>query len=312
MNILTRRFLTIFIFLSVICFSQNKRDHFIADSIVAKSKGWKNIDKNNFDRLLKNIIQLEKDYNTVEPQYRFMLLESAYSLGEISFFKAQLTILVEKYGFHVPYMREDINYYKALMNGELSEWFKEMYLEKHVIWLKNNFDKQKDLFVLNTLNEKDQFVDTYASNISSRVQLDSVQKEKHLEILSEYFFKNASVLYDITQKWKAYPTAKSFALIQKPITTMELHNMQSKHNFNQFYLLFFDYYKKAYLNNDDYYITFDNLDFRSYIHNGYSLFRRINKKDIPEYFWRNKDPDEVIPIKDIKFSNQIIKEFKWY
>jgi hypothetical protein len=293
-------------------FSQNRRDIFLRDSIWSKSNGWNKIEKKTFANLIKNIEQLEKEYNTYEADIRYSLLQSAYASDEIDFFKEQLSICVEKYGVQVPYMTEKENYYDAIMKGNLASWFKEMYLEKHMIWIKNNFDKQIDLKRLNALHEKDQFVDSFAINLINNMPLDSVQQTKELKILSEYFFKSAAVLFGITQKWKAYPTAKSFAIIQNPTSIVETHNQQSKYNFERFYLLFFDYYKKAYLDNDLYYTYFDNFDFHSYRHFGYSIFNKLYKKDIQKEWWTtNKDPNEDIPIKDIKFSNQIKKEFKW-
>jgi hypothetical protein len=182
-----RFLLACFVFISIICSAQNKRDKFITDSISSISQGWRNLDSPKFNRLLQNIEKLEKDYNTYEAQYRFMLLESAYTIGKIDFFKAQLAISVEKYGVQVPYMKEKESYYNAIMTGELSSWFKEMYLEKHLIWLKNNFDKQIDLKKMNGLYERDQILIGFSSSLENRIELDTIQKKKKHELLSEYY-----------------------------------------------------------------------------------------------------------------------------
>jgi hypothetical protein len=292
-------------------FSQNKRDLFIADSIIPKAKGWNRVDKKTFEKLIKNIEQLEKDYNTYEAEMRYRILESAYNIGEIDFFKNQLSICVEKYGVQIPYMSEKESYYSVIMNGDLAEWFKKMYLEKHMIWLKNNFDKQVDLKKLNELHHNDQLLNSFSIRLGNELKYDSIQKKKSRSLFSEYAMKNLSNLYVVTQKNKAYPTAKTFAIVQNPFSIVELHNSQLKDNFERYYILFFDYYKKAYLDNDLYYSYFDEIDFHSYIHYGCTIFKKIYKKDINEVWWTNKNPNEDIPIKDIDFSNKIKKEFKW-
>ena len=294
-------------------FSQNSRDKFITDSIMPYA--GKNNNSAMFHKLLKNIQQLELDYNTYEPDFRYyMLLEHAYNVGEILFFKEQLSILVERYGFQVPYMKETESYYKAIMTGELATWFREMYLEKHVIWLKNNFDKQIDLRKLNALSEMDQAINSYYHYVKDNLALDSIQKAKNRELSDTYLLKSAGILNSVANKNKAFPTGKSFAVVQNTFSIVETHNMQSQRNYDRFYILFFDYYKKAYLNNDMYYTIFNNLDFYSFEHHGYQKFGLLTKEEMMKWQIKNKLKINTIdiPIEDKKFSDQLKKEFKWY
>lgn len=302
--------LSILVLLNLCSFSQNLRDKFVKDSI---SPFFGIDNKIGFDKLLKNIVRLEKDYNTYEPNYRYtMLLESSYNIGNFSFFKEQLSILVEKYGFQVAYMKETESYYKAIMTGELAVWFKEMYIEKHVVWLKNNFEKQIGLRKLNALAELDQSLNSYSHQVDNKLDLDSIQLVKNREIIGDFFLKNAGVLNNVANLNKAYPTAKTFALVQNPFIVVELHNLQIKQNFNRFYILFYDYYKKAYLNNDLTIGTFSNIDLLGFSHFGYQKFGLLTKEKVLYYLkdkYENKD--FKMPIEDIKFSEQVKKEFKW-
>lgn len=306
---LNRVSLFLFFFIYSSSFSQNSRDKFIIDSIAT----FYSNDKIGFNKLLKNIVQLEKEYNTYEPDFRHSLLEKSFNIGELSFFKEQLTIFVEKYGFQVAYMKETESYYKSIMTGDLSEWFKEMYLEKHVVWLKNNFEKQIALRKLNALYEIDQKLNSYSHQIEYKLNLDSVQSVKNREINSNFHFKNAAVLHGVIMLNNAYPTGKSFALVQNPFHIVELHNMQVKENFNRFYILFYDYYKKAYLNNELYYTCFESIDFYAFAHFGYQKFGLLTKQNVLNSYLKDRyeNKDFTMPIEDKKFSDQVKKEFKW-
>ena len=295
---------------------QNKRDYFIRDTIVSLNTNLSNNNnEDNFNKLVNSIEKLEKDYNTYEPEFRYhLLLHNAYNLNKIDFFKNQLSVLVEKYGFDVAYMSEQESYYNTIMKGKLSSWFKDMYLEKHFIWLKNNFEKQIDLRKLNNLHEKDQLINIYSLSLDVGAKHDSIQHKKDRELKSIYSMNNAFELYKITQKYNAIPTGKTFALVQNQYAIIESHNLQLEDNYDRYYLLFFDYYKKAYLANEIDYIIFSHIDFNSYIHKKKQKFGLITKQNVLDSYLTKKDkicPD-IIPIEDIEFSRKIKKEFGWY
>ncbi|MEO8234755.1 MAG: hypothetical protein ABI549_05015 [Flavobacterium sp.] len=109
----------LFIIPTTTIFCQNVRDKFIRDSIVSYVTTFSNDpNETKFEKLKKSIEKLEKDYNTYEPDFRYhLLLQNAYNLNKIDFFKDQLTILVEKYGFDVAYMTEKESYYNNIMKG---------------------------------------------------------------------------------------------------------------------------------------------------------------------------------------------------
>lgn len=308
---LTKHILLIFLLISNFVSSQNIRDKFITDSI---SPFYGVDNKISFDKLLKNIIQLEKDYETYEPDYRYsMLLESSFNIGNIPFFKEQLTILVEKYGFQVAYMKESESYYKSIMVGDLAKWFKEMYLEKHLIWLRNNFDKQIGLRKLNALHDMDQKLTSFANHFNSRLDLDYNQSLVSSQIKAEYVFKNLGVLHGVSNLNKAYPTGKSFALVQNPFFIVELSNMQVKENFNRFYILFFDLYRKAYLKNDIHFGKFSDIDLHCFFHFGFQKFGLLSKELVLKSYIKEEyeNRDFMIPIFDKNFSDQLKKEFRW-
>ncbi|WP_394758301.1 hypothetical protein [Flavobacterium sp.] len=313
---MNKKILLLCLFFTVTVICQNKRDHFIHDTIVNLNANLaNNYNEDNFNKLLNSIEKLEKNYNTYEPEFRYhLLLQNAYKLNKIDFFKNQLSILVEKYGFDVAYMSENESYYNAIMKGDLSFWFKEMYLEKHFIWLKNNFEKQIDLRKLNSLHEKDQLINTYSLSLDVRAKHDSIQHKKDRELISIYSMRNAGELYTITQKYNAIPTGKTFALVQNQYAIIESHNLQLEDNYDRYYMLFFEYYKKAYLGNEITYTIFSNFDFNSYVHKKKQKFGLITKQNVLESYLTDKDkicPD-VIPIEDLEFSKKIKKEFKWY
>ncbi len=289
--------------LCFICFysvSQNTRDVFIHDSISSKIE---------YAILKKNILKLEGQSGGYEPDFKYRLLNSSFTHNDILFFKKELSLLVEKYGFNVAYMSGDEKYYNAIMKGDLSKWFKKMYLKCHTKWLKNNFEKQIDLRKLNELAVKDQLVNSYAANVSEIPGLDSIQKERNMKLLSSYFYKNASTLHHITQKHQNLPTAKSFALVQNGYGIVTIHNLQAKANYDNYWTLFYPYYKKAYLKDQIDYMIFRNYDNLSYLHYGYQVFGLISIKNIPDHYRKSNGE---IPIKDPDFAKKIKSEFKWY
>ena len=262
----------------------------------------------NYPLAKKRILKLEEKHG-YEPELKHRLISQSFINNDIDFFKKELSILVEKYGFQLIYLKETEVYFNSITKGELSSWFKEMYLEKHFIWMKNNFDKQLDLKKLNDIGNKDQLIRRYSSLLNKILTLDSVQNINTYKAMGELDFENIADLYGITHKWDTYPTGKSFALIQRSYTIAEIHNLKAKENFDRFWLLFYPFYKKAYLNNEISYIHFKNYDSYSYIHHGYQKFGLLNVEEIPDLYM-NLGLKEV-PLKDFDFYFKILKEFNW-
>ncbi len=296
----------LFLIMYSTCLSQNDRDKLILDSIEPYINHI-NLTKEQYFQTKKAIGILETDYG-YEPDYKYRLLDKSYIFDDLEFFKQELAVLVEKYGFHVAYMSESESYFEAITKGVLKEWFKKMYLEKHFIWLQNNFEKQIDLRKLNELRAKDQLVNKYAAKLPHTLKLDSVQNALNLKYLQDFFYTNITDLYQITNKWSSYPTGKSFAIIQNNFGVVEFHNSQVIENFERYWPQFFPFYKKAYLNNQITYMPFRNHDNFSYLHYGFQKFGLISIKDIPQEYRKN---DDEIPIHDIKFMNEVKRELKW-
>jgi len=262
----------------------------------------------NYPLAKKRVLKLEQKYG-YEPELKHNLIRHSFRNNDLDFFKKELSILVEKYGYQLIYTKETEPYYITITEGELSSWFKKMYLEKHFIWMKNNFDKQLDLKKLNDIRDKDFLIRKHTNLLSSKLEFDSIQNINKANVMSELDFENIADLYQITQKRKKYPTGKTFALIQKGFGIAEMHNIQAKDNFDRFWLLFYPYYKKAYLNNEISYIHFKNYDSFSYIHHGCQKFGLLNSEDIPDLYMNSGLKE--IPLKDFDFYFKILKEFNW-
>jgi len=282
--------------------SQNQRDIIVHDSLSYM------VMYTNYPIAKKRVLKLEEKYG-YEPELKHNLIRYSFRNNDLDFFKKELTVLVEKYGFQLIYIKETEPYYTAITEGVLSDWFKEMYLEKHFIWMKNNFDKQLDLKKLNDIRDKDLLIRKYTNLLSRKLEFDSIQNINKVKVMSELDFENIADLYQITQKRKKYPTSKSFALIQRNFTVSEIHNIQAKENFDRFWLLFYPFYKKAYLNNEISYIYFKNYDSYSYVHHGYQEFGLLSVEDFPDTYMSSGLKE--IPLKDFDFYFKILKEFNW-
>ena len=140
---------TIFILLCTsLVSSQNQRDIIVQDSLSYM------VMYTNYPLAKKRILKLEEKYG-YEPELKYRLISQSFKNNDLDFFKKELTVLVEKYGFQLIYLKGTEVYFTSITKGELSLWFKEMYLEKHFVWMKNNFDKQLDLKKLNDIGNKD-------------------------------------------------------------------------------------------------------------------------------------------------------------
>jgi len=296
-------FIFILFYLSVAT-AQNERDIIIHDSLSYMVM----YTKENYPLAKKRVLKLEQKYG-YEPELKHRLISQSFINNDIEFFKKELTVLVEKYGFQLIYLKETEPYYTAITHGELSSWFKEMYLEKHFIWMKNNFNKQLDLKKLNDIGAKDQLIRKYTNLLSRKLEFDSIQNINKYNVISELDFENIADLHQISNKRGIYPSGKSFALIQRSFGISEIHNLKSKDNFERFWLLFYPFYKKAYLKNEISYVHFKNYDGYSYVHYGYQKFGLLNIEEIPETYITAGLKE--IPLEDFDFYFKILKEFNW-
>ncbi len=290
-------------FWTTVSFSQNYRDILIQDSIYPLL-----FVESDYHKVKNLILKLEQNYGE-EPDLKYKLLDNSFKNGDYQFFKKELKNLVKHYGVNIIYFKGNESYYKAITEGFLSKWFKNMYLKNHPLWMKHNFLKQIDQKKLNDIKDKDQLVNVFAINIKNETGLDSLQRKKVHALLQDFFFENISDLYVITRKYDAYPTGKSFAVIQNHFGVALIHNYQSVNNFDKTWTLFYPYYKKSYLNTGIDYIAFKNYDNLSYIHYGTQRFGLLDIENIPEIF--KKESLDFVPIQDEDFLKEIRKKFHW-
>lgn len=297
----------VFLFLSnIICNSQNLRDKIIRDSILPILNSTETLDIGDYNKVKKKIEFLEKEYG-FETGLKKRLIEKSFLNGDIVFFKKQLSILTEKYGFDVSYMNENENYYTSIMVGNLSKWFKKMYLKKHTIWLKHNFEKQIDLRKLNEINTKDKILASLYVKVKSIPDLDSVQQNKVITYFNDSYFQNIIEIYAISKRNNFLPNEKNFAVIQNNYNNAIIHNFIE--NLDRTWGLLFPYFKEAYLNNEIDYVVFKNYDFYCYLKHGYTEFNSYTIDQIPQEFRKNNND---IPLKNNEWYEKIKKEFKWY
>lgn len=282
--------------------SQNKRDKIVEDLLY-----YKIFTTENYYTSKETILKLEEEYG-YEPNLKYMLLSKSFEAKDIAFFKEQLTILVRDYGLNIAY-EEGKTYFHAITEGELAAWFKEMYLYNHFIWMDNNFSKITDLNKLNQINNTSLNLDNYHYHLTSKLNLDSIQKVKATDYLAEKSFENLGKLYSITRKYNQYPTAKNFALIQNNFNFTENRNYALKQNFEKTWMLFESFYKKAYLNNEISYLPYKNYDNYSFLHFKNQRFGLLKAADIPKHLNPNKLTE--IPIRNPLEANQLKKTFNW-
>lgn len=303
MKIKTTISLILLFLLVFITYGQTERDHIINDSIYPIIHN-----SENYQEVKNRILNLEKSYG-YEPELKYSLINYSFRNNDIQFFKKEVKILVEKYGLQLIYLNGEEFYYDAITKGELAEWFKDMYLTSHFVWMKNNFDKQIPLKKLNEIKTKDQLINKYTSQIWNELELDSTQKSIQNKLISDFYYTNISELYVIANSNNKYPSAKSFAIIQNNFYVAEIHNLQAKSNIERFWTLFYPYFKKAYLNNEITYSIFKTYDQMSYVHFGNQHFGLLEIDKIPEIY--KKENYIEVPIVDLDFYKKIKKEFNW-
>jgi hypothetical protein len=287
--------------------AQSERDTFIKDSVHSILNSDLIQNRVHYERVKKRIAYLESKYG-YETNMKRRMLEPAYVHKDMVYLQQVLTTLVKDHGFQVAYMTGDENYYDSIIKGELAGWFKEMYIKNNATWLENNFDKQIELRKLNAMHEMDQYLTKFAMKVLNVQGLSTGQQDQIKQHLATYYFENLSTLINITVKNDAIPTEKNFATLQKGYDTILVHNFQFKQNMDESWKTLFPYLKKAYLNHEIIDNVFRNYDFYCYQHNGYQVFDSYTIDQIPEQFRKS---NELIPVRDTEWLQNIKREFKW-
>ena len=78
--------------------SQNERDIIIQDSLSYMAM------YTNYPLAKKRILKLEEKYG-YEPELKYRLISQSFKNNDLDFFKKELTVLVEKYGFQLIYQK---------------------------------------------------------------------------------------------------------------------------------------------------------------------------------------------------------------
>lgn len=304
-------FLLLFLlFSSNVIFSQNYRDKVIYE-IIYPSFQKARTDNEYYQKAKEAILGLESQYG-YEADLKLTLLEYSYRHKDIPFFKEQLEVLVEKYGYTISFMKGGELYYDAIFTGELSSWFKPMYLKKHFVWLEHNFDKQFDQRKLYDMELKSQAVHSFTSKILEIESLDAAQIQAVNAKWNEFKFSNSTSLYGICRKFDFFPTVKNFGVIHSFYNMGLYQNFEVKENIERTWLLFEPYIKKTYLKNEMDYSEYRNYDAFSFKHFGFQKYGLMNK-DILPLFLRNKDMESSgdIPIENAFFAEKMKREFGW-
>lgn len=302
----------IFFFVFAVVFSQNYRDTVIND-LVNVSFARIRIDKEQYLVAKEKVLKLEEDYG-YEVDLKMRLIDYSYLHKDIEFFKEQLEILVKNHGFTIAYMTGGESYSDAIMKGELSPWFKEMYLKNHFIWLDSNFEKQIDQRKLHDNQIKIQTMQSVMSKVQEMDALSDTDKKAVDSKCNEVIFSTVAFLHDLCRKYDQYPTGKNFAIVQASDISKLYINLSIKENIGRTWLLIEPYIKKSYLKNETDYREYVVYDAFSYIHFGFQKYGLLSKENLPSYLrfkTHIEDIDGEIPIHNLFFSDQIKRELGW-
>lgn len=299
----------LFIILIIFIISATSNAQTYRDTLAAKIINNYSKDKASYDELKKNINELEKIENKFNPEILFKNLEFMYQQNDLEYFKQSLILLTEKYGYNVSYLSGRENYYEDIMYGNLSDWFKKNYIHKHSIWLSENLDKQVDIYILNSLSQRDQIAHKMLKNVENYLDLDDNQKSKIKELDGAVFSSNIKELEHISSQIGSLPTGNSFALIQKPYDIIEWHGFQHEDLFYNTFNSLYPYYKESYMNMDISSIRFKNIDSFLFMNKGTQIFDLLKVDNIPDGLLENKNS---IPLDNLEQTNKLKKELKWY
>ncbi len=268
-------------------------------------------DLTTYNKLKTDLRELENIEGKPNPELLYSNIQTMYRMEDLDYFKATLELLTKRYGYNISYLKGSENYYKAIMHGELAEWFKKMYIKNHSEWLSENLDKQIDIYRLNTLFEKDQLVNKALGEIYNKLNLSDEQEKIRYKILGGFFYENAEVIESVAKKIESMPRGNSFALIQNAYGIVEIHSLQNDHTYEKLWTTFYPYYKNSYINKDISSTPFRNIDSNLYIHEGKQIFNLIRIEDVPKD-WRRNANDTEIPLKDELETKKMRKELGWY
>ncbi len=297
-------FTIVVLFSSLLVSAQTQRDTLVSNIYNAFIQN-----DSDYTALKNDITELKKTDGKYNPEILNQNLEAMFKYKDISFFKEALELLILHYGYNVSYLSGNENYYQSIISGDLSKWFKKMYIKNHPKWLEKNLDKLVDIQTLNTLNKNDQLMTKTLMDVHNSSKIDEKQQEFILNLFKLNVFENAKTLINISKSIGSIPTGNSFALIQKPYDIVEIHNFQQ--NFTTFFDMIYPYYKVAYLNKDLPIIKFRNIDSLKFLADKNQIFGLLSIEDIPEYLKKDFNL-QSIESADINLTKQYRKELKWF
>ncbi|KGO89810.1 hypothetical protein [Flavobacterium suncheonense] len=290
-------------------FSQNYRDKVIHETLNPILDSYKPVSNTDYLKVKELILKLDEDYG-YEADLHLKLMNLSYKHNDLDFFKTQLSRLVEKHGFTIAYMTGSESYAEAVLKGDLAVWFKPMYIKNHSIWLEQNFDKQLDLKQLNEARLKDQLLNSYGMKIKEKIQDESVLRQVS-DIQNELLFNVLTDVYKIARKYDRFPTGKNFGLIQHDFSMMVQHNFMSADNLERTWILFEPYFKQACLKHDLDYGMYKKYDVYSYVATGFQKYGLITAEDLPWYFFKEKEENPEIPVRNLFFADKFKSEMGW-
>jgi len=249
------------------------------DTLVSKIVHYQVVDSKDYVELKSYLLELEELERNKNPELLYENLERMFQYEDMAYFKRVLTVLTEKYGFNVSYLTGKENYYFAIIQGDLAQWFKKMYLENHVKWLEYNLDKLVDIHTLNSLTMRDQYAHKPLMEILEHGNLSKEQRKFVLSLDAEYFTRNGETLLEIATRIGNLPKGNSFALIQNSYYFVEWHNLQV--NYAEFFPQIYPFYKSAYLKNNISSIYFRNIDSFRFFDTSKQVFGLLAIEELP-------------------------------
>lgn len=298
-----KSFIYLFFLLSLSLHAQTYRD-----TLVSKIVHYHVAESKDYAELKAYLLELEVLEKVKNPELLYRNLERMFQYEDRTFFKETLTVLTEKYGFNVSYLTGKENYYAAIFQGDLAQWFKKMYLKNHVKWLEHNLDKLVDIHTLNSLGMRDQYGHKPLTEVLEHGNLSKEQRKFVLTLDAEYFARNGETLVEIATRIGTLPKGNSFALIQNDYYLVEWHNLQV--NYAEFFPLIYPFYKSAYLNNNISSIYLRNIDSLRFFDTSKQVFGLLSIEELPEYLRENLKQD-VIELHDPVQAQHYSAELKW-
>lgn len=286
-------------------FSQSKKDIIfnqeIFDLLISN-------DKNDYVKAKNLFTNLQKK-NGYLPEYVYRFLGSSYKNNDMVFFKKNLIILTQDYGFDLSLLDKRATYYESLTTGKLADWFKNIYPKSRAIWLKNNYDKIPYLHELNNFATKDQIFVKFASKLNNELKLKNEEKFILDSLIIDQNKKNFDEFICFVDEIGGYPTAGYFTLNQTPFYLIQTHTLKipdlALDNLSRIY----PYWERAYLNGEIDYVPFYNFDSQLFVATGKQYFGLLKTEDFSEYILSRKgltlkDSIPVLDQENLKIRRQ--------